>query len=361
MTRAVLHVIATLDRGGTEVSCLSLCRGMAREGVENHVVALIRGDGGMAGAFDGVATAHGVLPAGRIGRAAGMTRLVRRIRPWAVVIHFFHLDHVVLGAVARVLGGRRLAVVQGNPPPLDARVRRKSAVILRATRALGLRLVSASAWIEREMATLGPLPARRAVIHNGVDVAGIAARASSARTREDGVARIGMIARLDPIKDHETLLAAMAALPGRIAGRAPELELVGDGGLRARLEARVRDLGLAGRVTFRGARSDVAAELARWDLFCLSTTRDEGFGVVLVEALAAGVPVLASDVPACREVLRDGALGTLVPAGDPAALAEAIRTALEADAAPVSHEIVTGAYGENAMAASYLRLLGAAG
>ncbi len=60
------------------------------------------------------------------------------------------------------------------------------------------------------------------------------------------------------------------------------------------------------------------------DVFVFSTTAEEGLGIALIEAMAAGVPVVASDVPACREVLDNGALGVLVPPGDAAALAAAI-------------------------------------
>jgi glycosyltransferase involved in cell wall biosynthesis len=64
------------------------------------------------------------------------------------------------------------------------------------------------------------------------------------------------------------------------------------------------------------------------DVFAFSTSRDEGFGIALIEAMAAGLPVIASDVPACREVLGDGAAGILVPAGEPAPLAQALRSLL---------------------------------
>ena len=86
-------------------------------------------------------------------------------------------------------------------------------------------------------------------------------------------------------------------------------------------------------MVFWGPRSDVPELLGQMDVFAFSTTRDEGFGIALIEAMAAGLPVVASDVPACREVLDDGAAGILVPAGDPAPLAQAIGALLSSERA----------------------------
>jgi glycosyltransferase involved in cell wall biosynthesis len=79
---------------------------------------------------------------------------------------------------------------------------------------------------------------------------------------------------------------------------------------------------------FLGRRDDIPELLGQADLFALSTTIAEGFGIVLAEALAAGLPVLASDVPACREVLDDGRAGLLLPPADPAAWARALEPLL---------------------------------
>jgi len=161
------------------------------------------------------------------------------------------------------------------------------------------------------------------------------------------------------IKDHATLLDASARLAARHAGTPFRLHLIGDGPLRAELEARADAAGLADRVRFLGNRDDVAEQLGQLDGFVLSTTAAEGFGIVLIEALAAGVPVVASDVPACREVLRDGRLGTLVPPGDAGALARALEpyiTGAPAASAPPLAE-VEAAYGLQAMADGYLRVL----
>ncbi len=354
----ILHVIATLDRGGTEVSCRELAREFAARGEENHVVALVRHGGAIAGAFAGVAHEHGTLPAGRLRRAVAFARLCRRLRPDGAIFHFFTVDHAVLAAAARLAGVRRLAVKQGNPAPAAGPLVAKVKTILAATRRLGVPLVSSSRFIEETMRALGALPAGSAVVHNGADVSAIAARAAAARVARDpaGPVVVGMVARLDPIKDYATLLAAFAALPEAIGGRPLVLAIVGDGALRGALEAKAAALGVAGRVRFRGARADVPAELGGMDLFVLSTTRDEGFGVVLVEALAAGVPVIASDVPACREVLSGG-LGTLVPAADPGSLGAAVAAALAAPPAAPDAATVAARYGTGPMADGYAAVL----
>ena len=108
-------------------------------------------------------------------------------------------------------------------------------------------------------------------------------------------------------------------------------------------------LGLEGSVTFLGPRRDVPALLGQCEVFVFSTTRQEGLGTVLIEAMAAGLAIVASDVPACRELLGDGRWGRLVTAGDSRALAEALieslRNPAEADSderrAELQHYIPT--------------------
>ncbi len=100
-----------------------------------------------------------------------------------------------------------------------------------------------------------------------------------------------------------------------------ELWLIGDGERRQALEALAAELGITEWVRFWGERTDVPALLGGMDVFAFSTTRDEGFGIVLAEAMAAGTPIVASDVEACREVLAAGEAGRLVRPQDPDALA----------------------------------------
>jgi glycosyltransferase involved in cell wall biosynthesis len=177
----------------------------------------------------------------------------------------------------------------------------------------------------------GWLPSGSRTIANGCDVAGIAERARRARQlrRRDERLVVGMVARLDPIKDQATLIRAFA----NVAREHPQAELwlIGDGPRAWQLCDLATAAGVADQVVFWGQRSDVPELLGQMDLFAFSTTRDEGFGIALIEAMAAGLPVIASDVPACREVLGDGAAGLLVPPGDHARLAQAICALLSSE------------------------------
>lgn len=135
-----------------------------------------------------------------------------------------------------------------------------------------------------------------------------------------------MVARLEQHKDQPTLIRAMALL--RDQGQPLQLWLIGEGSSRPDLEALIAALDLVGSVQLLGSRRDIPQLLAATDLFVFSARPDEGFGIALAEAMAAGVPIVATDVGACHEVLEGGRLGRLVPPQDPEALAEGIREVL---------------------------------
>ncbi|HXS83453.1 MAG TPA: glycosyltransferase [Methylomirabilota bacterium] len=158
---------------------------------------------------------------------------------------------------------------------------------------------------------------RRRWIGNGIDVR----RFVPARRWTRGGATITCVARFEPVKNHELLLEAAAALHRR--GVRFRLRLVGEGPLRGALEARREELGLTRIVDFLGRREDVERVLAATDIATLVSLR-EGIPRAAVEAMAAGLPVVATDVPGTREVVRHGETGLLVPADDAAALAEAL-------------------------------------
>jgi glycosyltransferase involved in cell wall biosynthesis len=132
---------------------------------------------------------------------------------------------------------------------------------------------------------------------------------------------VGVVGRLVPIKDHEMLLRALSRLEG------VHLAVLGDGELRAQLEASARSSGLGARVHFTGWWSDLPSALADLDVVAL-TSRNEGTPVALIEALAAARAVVATDVGGVRSVVVDGSTGLLTPARDPERMAGALRRAL---------------------------------
>jgi glycosyltransferase involved in cell wall biosynthesis len=133
---------------------------------------------------------------------------------------------------------------------------------------------------------------------------------------------VGAIGRLVPQKAMHVLIAATPALLE--AHPALRVLIVGDGPLRADLEAQAARLGVAHAVRFAGYQEDVVSAYAAMDVFVLPS-RDEGFGLVFLEAMAVGVPVVGTRVIGSEDAVEDGVTGLLVPYADPAALAAAVR------------------------------------
>lgn len=171
--------------------------------------------------------------------------------------------------------------------------------------------------------------ARCETLVHGVDVAAIrehrAARPAmrAALGVDDGTFLVGTVANYHPKKDWPNLLAAARRAVDAAPAAAVRFVLVGQGPLAADVEARHRALGLDGAVMLTGHRPDAVRVMAACDLFVLAS-RWEGLPVALMEALALGLPVVATAVGGVAETLHDGVDARLVPAGDPAALAAAI-------------------------------------
>jgi len=129
------------------------------------------------------------------------------------------------------------------------------------------------------------------------------------------------VARFEPVKNHALLLEAARLLHER--GKSFELWLVGGGQGRARAQAQCAAWGLEARVRFLGYRDDIPALLARSDIGTLTSLK-EGIPRAAIEAMAAGLPMVATRVTGTREVVRDGDTGLLVDVGDASALADAL-------------------------------------
>jgi glycosyltransferase involved in cell wall biosynthesis len=244
-----------------------------------------------------------------------LVRLCRRVRP--DIVHAHSSKAGALGRLAAALAGVpvRIFTVHGWSFAaygglsgrlylwVERRLRRLSSAVVcvaAASRDVGL-----AAGVLRAERTL--------VIHNAVDVAAFPARA-----RLERAPRVVSIGRFAFPKDFATLVEALAAT--RADYRAA---FVGEGPLLQEIAGTILERGLRERIELLGERGDVPAVLASADLFVLSS-RSEGFPVSILEAMAAGLPVVATDVGGVAESVVDGETGLLVPPGDPGALAAAL-------------------------------------
>ncbi len=172
--------------------------------------------------------------------------------------------------------------------------------------------------------------------------------------REDGHPLILGAGRLTRQKDFPTLIRGFALLPETLHAR---LLILGEGKDRPMLEKLITELGMTDRIALPGHVDDLPAWMRRADLFVLSSIW-EGFGNVLVEAMAVGTPVVATDCPhGPREILQDGRLGPLVPIQTPQALAEAMAATLATPPAADQLQAALSGFTAEAAAQHYAQAL----
>jgi glycosyltransferase involved in cell wall biosynthesis len=258
--------------------------------------------------------------------ALALRRHLRARRP--DLLHFFLPESYLVGSLAAVIARQRLSLMsrrslaryQGNHPVL-ARLERK---LHHRTAAL---IGNSQAVIDELVAEIGD---RRKVglIHNGVEVPPLPGTADRERCRRrlglpDGAFVMAIVANLIPYKGHADLLAALGAIAPRLP-RPWRLLVVGrDEGIGASLREQAKGSGLAEQVIWLGERMDVEAILPAVDL-ALLVSHEEGFSNALIEAMAQGLPVVATAVGGNLDAIVDGQSGRLVPVGDSGRLGDAI-------------------------------------
>lgn len=334
----VLYVIEGLGTGGAERSLAEMLPRLIALGIEPEVACFFRREEGVeAEVVASGIPVHLISAGGRAGRLRSLRRLVSALRPDVVHTTLFEAD--VLGRLA--CAGLEVPVLSSlvNTSYLPGRlhdpdVRRWRLEAARIVDGLTARHLPThfhaltNAVKDASVRALGIPPRRITVIPRGRDPARLGCPDPDRRRR----ARVALgiqqdtpvlvnVGRQEFQKGHHVLLRAAA----RLSTRRPVAVLVAGrtGKATTGLRALQRDLGLAGTVRFLGHRDDVPEVLAAADVFVFPSLY-EGLGGAVLEAMALGIPVVASDLPVLREVVQPGRTGLLVPPGDPVALAQAV-------------------------------------
>jgi len=316
----ILHLIPDLGLGGAQRMLTYAAAAVDRDGYRLQVAHW-----GTPSALQAELERLGI-PVLRLEGGPSLLRLarsfghqVRRLRPDVVHTHLFDADLIGI-LTARLLGVQGCcATIHSFSFFATPRHRWRYRWLLGP---LVGRFLAVSRALADYLVHQCRLPASRVrVVANGIDTARFAP-AAFATPRSAPGPTVGVLTRLDARKGLPYLLQAMA----QIRSDFPNARLLigGDGEDRSALEQEARSLGLTGRVEFVGAVSDSADFYRRLDLFVLPSL-DEAFGLVLLEAMAAGLPVVGTRVGGIPEILEDGSQGLLVAPADSQALARAIR------------------------------------
>jgi len=333
----IMRIIARLNVGGPAIHTALLTRGLENGEFRSRLVTGTVGEheGDMSYVARGMGIEPTVIP--EIGRelswrndVVAFWKLLRLIRAWRPrIVHTHTAKAGAIGRAAAVVAGVPIRVhtyhgnvMRGYFGPLKTRI------FIWIERLLGRftqRVVAISDLQRDELCDqFRVIPRRRCqVIPLGFDLASFAVaegRRGELR-RELGIPEgrplIGIVGRLVPIKNHELFFDAMARVR---AVRDVGVVVVGDGELRAALERRSAELGLADRTVFLGWRRDLDVIYADLDLVAL-TSINEGTPVAVIEAMASARPVVATRVGGVADVVEHERTGLLVPAGDAAAFA----------------------------------------
>jgi sugar transferase (PEP-CTERM/EpsH1 system associated) len=330
---AVAHLVSHLRGGGLEQCVVNLSNRLADDGWRPFIFCMQMSGDLERKLRDGVSVQSlNKSPGNDLRLPWRLATLFKRER--IDIVHCHNWATLLEGLIAARLAGVRAVVhtQHGLDYGFDASrsyLRDRARLLLKrlASRGLG-HVVAVSQEVRETVVTDWRMPGERvSVIHNGIEPP------PEAPTREERAARraelglspfdlvIGTVGALRPVKDHSMLLQAFARVLRDLPGA--RLVLVGNGPSRADLEAEAARLGLGPAVQFTGWRSDASTLLPLMDVFALSSL-SEGISLAVLEAMAAGLPVVATRVGGNPEIVEDGVNGLLVPASDPQAMAQAL-------------------------------------
>lgn len=326
----ILHVITTVNRGGAENHLIDLCRGQVSAG-HQVAVAYLKGDHYWRTELERMGVRVGLLGLQRYGELAPILRLRRMIRAFDPDVVHAHMPPAELYArlaLAGFLARPAFVISKHNDEPffrgpgheiLGAWVARRANAIIAISDAVNRYTRESHSDAKSILKT----------VHYGIDPQPFQEiRASEAATVREGwhipldAWVIGTVARLVPQKALHILIEGYARYRTK-ATQPSRLVLVGRGPLEDELKVQAGKLGIANEIVWAGFREDIPAVMKAFDLFAL-TSSYEGFGLVLLEAMSAARPVLATKVSAIPEIVKDNETGLLCLPGNASSVADAL-------------------------------------
>jgi len=326
----VLFVIDSLGPGGAERTLRRVVEFIDQTIVECRVAVLqVREGNPVADEIRDLGVPVDLVRVDRLRSLAGQARLLRYLLAYRPSIIHTHLEfsHTLGGIYGRLVGARPIGTIHTFAFGRASREKKRLGLMWFSLRKAHVKVVAPSRSGMAHAATVGRIPAERfVVLHNGVDLETFNPDASPrARVREEFGIALGSpllitVAVLRSGKGINDLVSAMSEILNSIPDAMALI--VGDGDELVALQRLAVEAGVADRVVFTGSRNDVGVLLSASDVFVLPTHEDL-LPTVVAEAMAAGLPVVASDVGGLRDMVDDDITGILYPAGDIPALTQA--------------------------------------
>lgn len=354
----IAHIVFRFDYGGLENGVVNVINGLPGEEFKHVVIALTEATGFADRLRDGVAV-HSIekKPGKDLGAYLRLHKLLRRLRP--DIVHTRNMGTMDCALIAflarvpvRIHGEHGWDVI--DPDGTNPKYR----FMRRALTRFVHRIVTVSEDLQHWLTGVVGIPSAKVThICNGVDTERFRPNGSSERKEDDRVV-IGSVTRFSAIKDPLNLVEAFIEL--KRCGQVGNLVMIGDGELHESAVACLREAGLENSAWLPGSRDDIPEKLRAMDIFVLGSLR-EGISNTILEAMASGLPIVASDTGGNSELVENGVNGVLVPPGDSKVLAKAIAGYLDDRERCVrdgraSRERVISRFSIHAMVDNYRRL-----
>jgi L-malate glycosyltransferase len=318
----ILHICSARSIGGGEKHVASLANSLAQR--SDEIFVALAPESPLRALLQNVPRDHIIeLPMRNALSLGSAWKLARFVRSHAIQIIHAHLGRdYPLAALAAGRSSAQLVLTRHVMFPLG----RVHKLTLRRT----ARVIAVSQPVADALRSQAIFKSEIiSVIHNGVDVESFATAKTAAPPNQKKL-RVGALGELAPVKRHEDFVRVAQS----ICAERDDVEFIiagddksRDGGHRSRLAQLIADAHLGDRIQLVGWTEDIANLLATFDLF-VSTSESESFGMAIVEAMAAGVPVVAAETDGAREVVEPNVTGRLVPVGDVDSIARSINELL---------------------------------